>query len=119
MSLVPITLVESSSWNTFVDFDIAAFHALVRMLKRTLRQLNESVLAHILMRDLSQLDLVSGRKFIWPIQEDGKRDTVLPSCTVPRICMGVVAKFFLTYYVPPSTSGPSPTVCDIRRAKFQ
>lgn len=37
-------------WDSDVDFDLAAFHALVRALKRTLRQLVESALAHVLLQ---------------------------------------------------------------------
>ena len=39
-------------WDSDVDFDLAAFHALVRALKRTLRQLVEGALAHVLLKDL-------------------------------------------------------------------
>ena len=38
-------------WDSDVDFDLAAFHALVRALKRTLRQLVEASLAHVLLQD--------------------------------------------------------------------
>eukprot|EP00913_Durusdinium_trenchii_P014736 g13824.t1 len=38
-------------WDSDVDFDLAAFHALVRALKRTLRQLVEGALAHVLLPD--------------------------------------------------------------------
>ena len=53
-------------WDSDVDFDLAAFHTLVRALKRlldsklwkkdrpgTLRQLVEGALAHVLLKDLS------------------------------------------------------------------
>ena len=38
-------------WDSDVDFDLAAFHALVRALKRTLRQLVEASLAHVLLQE--------------------------------------------------------------------
>ena len=38
-------------WDSDVDFDLATFHALVRALKRTLRQLVEASLAHVLLQE--------------------------------------------------------------------
>merc|ERR1711972_627760 len=51
MSLVPMRL-KNDMWNADVDFDLAAFHSLVRILKRALRQLVEASLASILLKDL-------------------------------------------------------------------
>ena len=42
--------VRNIMWDSDVDFDLAAFHALVRALKRTLRQLVEGALAHVLLQ---------------------------------------------------------------------
>ncbi|CAE7623204.1 unnamed protein product, partial [Symbiodinium microadriaticum] len=53
MSLVPMRL-KNVMWDSDVDFDLAAFHALVRILKRSLRQLVEGALANILLKDLSK-----------------------------------------------------------------
>ena len=43
-------LLRNIMWDSDVDFDLAAFHALVRALKRTLRQLVEGALAHVLLQ---------------------------------------------------------------------
>merc|ERR1719191_2558205 len=57
MSLVPMKL-KHDMWNADVDFDLAAFHSLVRVLKRTLRQLVEASLASILLQDLDRVKLL-------------------------------------------------------------
>merc|ERR1719197_2079025 len=57
MSLVPMRL-RCDMWNADVNFDLAAFHSLVRILKRSLRQLTEASLASILMKDLQQVKLL-------------------------------------------------------------
>merc|ERR1712098_446940 len=57
MSLVPMRL-RSDMWNSDVDFDLAAFHCQVRLLKRSLRQLSESCLSFLLLEDLSRMQLV-------------------------------------------------------------
>merc|ERR1712166_1601270 len=54
MSLVPMKL-RNDMWNADVEFDLAAFHSLVRILKRTLRQVVEASLASVLLKDLSRL----------------------------------------------------------------
>ena len=43
-------LLRNIMWDSDVDFDLATFHALVRALKRTLRQLVEGALAHVLLQ---------------------------------------------------------------------
>merc|ERR1711972_1005205 len=57
MSLVPMRL-KSDMWNADVDFDLAAFHSLVRVLKRALRQLTEASLASVLLKDLTLVKLL-------------------------------------------------------------
>merc|ERR1712100_86556 len=57
MSLVPMKL-KNDMWNADVDFDLAAFHSLVRILKRALRQLTEASLASILLTDLKRVKLL-------------------------------------------------------------
>merc|ERR1711971_570865 len=57
MSLVPMRL-KVDMWNADVNFDLAAFHAMVRVLKRSLRQLTEASLASILMKDLTRVKLL-------------------------------------------------------------
>merc|ERR1719480_695075 len=57
MSLVPMRL-RNDMWNADVDFDLAAFHSLVRILKRALRQLVEASLTSILLKDLKRVKLL-------------------------------------------------------------
>merc|ERR1719150_330526 len=57
MSLVPMKL-KNDMWNADVDFDLAAFHSLLRILKRALRQLTEASLTSILLKDLSRVKLL-------------------------------------------------------------
>merc|ERR1712190_562819 len=70
MSLVPMKL-KSDMWNADVDFDLAAFHSLVRILKRALRQLVEASLASILLKDLQRVKLLpNGFMCTSPKKED-------------------------------------------------
>ncbi|CAJ1416587.1 unnamed protein product [Effrenium voratum] len=98
MSLVPMRL-RTVMWDSDVDFDLAAFHALVRALKRSLRQLVEGALAHVLLRDLSKVRILprgfmctSPLKDAWPAIP-----AELPAFMLPRACMGIVVKYFLEY----------------------
>merc|ERR1712113_237925 len=73
MSLVPMKL-RNDMWNADVDFDLAAFHSLVRILKRALRQLVEASLASVLLRDLPLVKLLSpGYMCTFPLKEDHMR----------------------------------------------
>eukprot|EP00930_Biecheleria_cincta_P050595 TRINITY_DN3578_c0_g1_i1.p1 TRINITY_DN3578_c0_g1~~TRINITY_DN3578_c0_g1_i1.p1 ORF type:complete len:758 (-),score=151.08 TRINITY_DN3578_c0_g1_i1:402-2675(-) len=99
MSLVPMRL-RNDMWDADVDFDLAAFHALVRMLKRTLRQLVEGAVANVLLRDLARAKLLpAGFMCSTPTAKEGYPNTPaeLPSFMLPRACMGIVAKYFLSY----------------------
>jgi len=98
MSLVPMRL-KVDMWNADVNFDLAAFHALVRILKRALRQLTEASLASILMEDLSLVKLLPpGFLCASPASRDHlQTHALLPTFMLPRACMGIVANFFLTY----------------------
>lgn len=98
MSLVPMKL-KNDMWNADVDFDLAAFHSLVRILKRTLRQLVEASLASILLKDLTKAKLLpSGFMCASPKKEDHlQTPAVLPTFMLPRACMGIVVRHFLEY----------------------
>lgn len=98
MSLVPMKL-KNDMWNADVEFDLAAFHSLVRILKRSLRQLVEASLASILLKDLSKTKLLP-RDFMCasPKREDHMQTPALvPTFMLPRACMGIVVRFFLEY----------------------
>merc|ERR1719210_2077859 len=98
MSLVPMKL-KSDMWNADVDFDLAAFHSLVRILERALRQLVEASLASILLKDLSRVKtLPAGFMCGSPKKEDHlQTPAVLPTFMLPRACMGIVVRYFLEY----------------------
>lgn len=98
MSLVPMRL-RVDMWNADVTFDLAAFHSMVRILKRSLRQLTEASLASILMKDLQQVKLLPpGFVCASPTTKDHlQTPALLPTFMLPRACMGIVAGFFLDY----------------------
>eukprot|EP00930_Biecheleria_cincta_P050597 TRINITY_DN3578_c0_g3_i1.p1 TRINITY_DN3578_c0_g3~~TRINITY_DN3578_c0_g3_i1.p1 ORF type:complete len:759 (-),score=134.44 TRINITY_DN3578_c0_g3_i1:56-2332(-) len=99
MSLVPMRL-RNVMWDADVDFDLAAFHALVRALKRTLRQLVEGAVVNILLKDLSRVKLLPrGFMCASPTSKETYPATPadLPTFMLPRACMGIVVKFFLEY----------------------
>lgn len=102
MSLLPMKL-KLDMWNADVNFDLAAFHSLVRILKRSLRHLTEAALASVLLEDLSQVKLLpAGFLCATPKSNDHLQShALLPSFMLPRSCMGIVANFFLTYEGPP------------------
>merc|ERR1719382_1839716 len=93
MSLVPMKL-KNDMWNADVDFDLAAFHSLVRILKRALRQLVEASLTSILLKDLKRVKLLpSGFMCASPKKEDHlQTPAVLPTFMLPRACMGIVIR---------------------------
>jgi hypothetical protein len=98
MSLVPMKL-KNDMWNADVNFDLAAFHSLVRILKRTLRQIVEASLASILLKDLHRVKLLpAGFMCASPKREDHMQTpAVLPTFALPRACMGIVVRYFLDY----------------------
>jgi len=98
MSLVPMKL-KNDMWNADVDFDLAAFHALVRILKRALRQLTEASLTSVLLKDLSLVKLLPpGSMCASPKKEDHMATSaIFPTFMLPRACMGIVVKDFLEY----------------------
>mmetsp|Transcript_28659 Transcript_28659/g.66073 ORF Transcript_28659/g.66073 Transcript_28659/m.66073 type:complete len:750 (+) Transcript_28659:129-2378(+) len=98
MSLVPMKL-RNDMWNADVDFDLAAFHSLVRVLKRALRQLVEASLTSVLLKDLSRVKLLPpGFMCASPKKEDHlQTPALLPTFMLSRACMGIVVKFFLEY----------------------
>jgi len=98
MSLVPMKL-KNDMWNADVDFDLAAFHSLVRILKRALRQLVEASLASILLKDLSRVKILPAGFMCASPKKENHLETpaVLPTFMLPRACMGIVVRFFLEY----------------------
>jgi len=98
MSLVPMKL-KNDMWNADVDFDLAAFHSLVRILKRALRQLVEASLASILLKDLSRVKILPPGFMCASPKKENHLETpaVLPTFMLPRACMGIVVRFFLEY----------------------
>jgi len=98
MSLVPMKL-RNDMWNADVDFDLAAFHSLIRVLKRALRQLVEASLGSLLLKDVSRVKVLPpGFMCSTPKKEDHLQSfSVLPTFMLPRACMGIVVRFFLDY----------------------
>jgi hypothetical protein len=98
MSLVPMKL-KNDMWNADVNFDLAAFHSLVRILKRTLRQLVEASLVSVLLKDLAKVKLLPpGFMCASPKKDDHlMTPAILPTFMLPRACMGIVVRHFLTY----------------------
>jgi len=98
MSLVPMKL-KNDMWNADVDFDLAAFHSLVRILKRALRQLVEASLASVLLKDLRRARLLPwGFMCASPKKEDHlQTPALIPTFMLPRACMGIVVRHFLEY----------------------
>lgn len=103
MSLVPMKL-RNDMWNADVEFDLAAFHSLVRILKRALRQLVQASLASLLLKDLQRVKMLPpGFMCATPKREDHlQTPAMLPTFMLPRACMGIVALFFLKYTGDPS-----------------
>ncbi|CAK9006148.1 unnamed protein product [Durusdinium trenchii] len=98
MSLVPMRL-KNVMWDSDVDFDLAAFHALVRALKRTLRQLVEGALAHVLLPDLQRVKILpKGFMSATPLKDSYPNTPAeLPTFMLPRACMGILVRYFLEY----------------------
>jgi len=106
MSLVPMNLKGDEMWNADVDFDLTAFHSLVRILKRALRQLVEASLASVLLKEGLTLWRLLPPGFMCasgtPARDDAHRSpAVLPTFMLPRACMGIVVRYFLKYTGPP------------------
>eukprot|EP00429_Kryptoperidinium_foliaceum_P043937 CAMPEP_0176111884 /NCGR_PEP_ID=MMETSP0120_2-20121206/56186_1 /TAXON_ID=160619 /ORGANISM="Kryptoperidinium foliaceum, Strain CCMP 1326" /LENGTH=777 /DNA_ID=CAMNT_0017446105 /DNA_START=67 /DNA_END=2400 /DNA_ORIENTATION=+ len=99
MSLVPMKLKTTEMWNADVDFDLAAFHSVVRIVKRTLRQLVEASLCSALLLDLERVKLLPGELMCASPKKEDHMQTpaVLPTFMLPRTCMGIVVRHFLEY----------------------
>uniref|UniRef100_A0A7S1AHB7 XPG N-terminal domain-containing protein n=1 Tax=Noctiluca scintillans TaxID=2966 RepID=A0A7S1AHB7_NOCSC len=104
MSLVPMRL-RNDMWNADVDFDLAAFHSLIRVLKRALRQLVEASLTSILLKDLKRVKLLPPGFMCASPKKDDHMQTpaMLPTFMLPRACMGIVVRFFLDYTGDPAS----------------
>jgi hypothetical protein len=104
LSLVPMKL-KNDLWSAKVDFDLAAFHCLVRALNRSLRLVVEGSIANVLLRDpkLTKLIPTTSQTPNGPVPSEKIAGTVpsnvssLPSFMLPRACLGIVAKYMLEY----------------------
>jgi len=97
-SLVPMRL-QNSRWDANVSFDLTAFHSLVRVLNRALRQLTEAVLCSLLLGDVSKAKLLPpGFMCASPTGSDQFSTVAMfPVFMLPRACMGIVCLYFLNY----------------------
>jgi hypothetical protein len=98
-SLVPMRL-RNARWNADVVFDLTAFHSLVRVLKRSLRQLTEASLASVLLKDMTKARLLPlGFMCSSPDKSNDHMNTasLFPVFMLPRACMGIVSLYFLNY----------------------
>jgi len=87
----------NSMWDAHVDFDLAAFHSHVRILKRTLRELTEASLCNILMQDFSKVNGLPANLLNPSDNSDADGpEAMLPTFMLPRTCMGVVWKHVLS-----------------------
>lgn len=94
VSLVPMKL-RTEMWNANVDFDLAAFHSIVRILKRTLRQVAEACVTSVFLTDLSKVSLLPAG--VVNTSTETPETSQFPSFTVSRSCMGIVMRYFLGY----------------------
>jgi len=112
MSLIPMKL-RNDLWSAKVDFDLAAFHCLVRAMNRSMRLIVEACVTNVLVRDISKAKLIPKNSqspndpvpseiLANPASISGT--SVLPSFMLPRACMGIVMKYFLDY---PGNAGGS------------
>merc|ERR1712083_10834 len=97
--------LKNGMWNADVMFDLAAFHSLVRILKRSLRQLVEGNLTSLLLQNLHLVKLLPlGFMCASPKKDDHMQmPAVLPTFMLPRACMGIVAAHFLNYNREPAS----------------
>jgi hypothetical protein len=102
VSLYPMKL-KSDMWNAEVDFDLAAFHSMVRDLKRSLKQLIEACLAYLLLEDVKRVKLVPPDAMAAQRESSKAPPTALfPTFTVTRCCTGIVLKHILSNKIPDS-----------------
>lgn len=95
VSLIPMQLNNSDLWLAPVDFDLAAFHSIVKVMKKTFRHLSEACVANLLLKDLRLLHTV-------PASELSLDTPRFPVFMIPRNCMGIVFKHFLEFRYDPS-----------------
>lgn len=96
LSLVPMPLAPQM-WDAHVDFDLAAFASLVRILKRTLREMTEASLCNLLFQNMAYVEKLSQHLFNPADQMGETSQSMLPTFSIPRTCMGVVWKHILTW----------------------
>ena len=96
LSLVPMTL-RNDLWSAKVDFDLAAFHCLVRSLNRSLRLVVEACVANQVLSEPAKAKLITPQTFQFGAAESANTTSSLPALMLPRACLGIVAKFMLEY----------------------
>jgi hypothetical protein len=93
--------LKSDMWNAEVDFDLAAFHSMVRDLKRSLKQLIEACLAYLLLEDVKRVKMVPPDAMAAQRESSKAPPTALfPTFTVTRCCTGIVLKHILSNKIP-------------------
>lgn len=97
-SLCQMQLKSTGMWGTEVEFDLAAFHSTVKILKRSLRQLTEACLSNLLLKDVSKVQILPKHYF-------NPQDPLIPCFFLPRNCMGIIIKYFLEYMDPEDHTG--------------
>lgn len=124
ISLVSLRL-RNDMWNAEVDFDLAAFHSMIRILKRSLRQLTESSLSALLLTKVDSYLCLPADTFItspekrqkgvnpatsmapWKLPEAVSHPgphgfaCLVPAFPVPRACLGILVGYLLRYRGPP------------------
>ena len=104
LSLVPMKL-KNDLWSAKVDFDLAAFHCLVRALNRSLRLVVEACVGNVLLKDVKQTKLVPANSQYpnGPVPSEQLATATappassLPAFMLPRACLGIVTKFMMDY----------------------
>jgi hypothetical protein len=105
ISLVPMKL-KNDLWSAKVDFDLAAFHCLVRAMNRSMRLIVEACVANHVVSDVkrSGLLLKNSQAPNGPVPSEILASTsantptsILPSFMLPRACLGILVKYFLDY----------------------
>eukprot|EP00918_Siedleckia_nematoides_P105280 GHVU01229911.1.p2 GENE.GHVU01229911.1~~GHVU01229911.1.p2 ORF type:complete len:387 (+),score=61.29 GHVU01229911.1:2034-3194(+) len=95
-SLVPMQLKGNDFWGADVDFDLAAFHCLLKVLKRSLRQITEASIGSLLLHDVSKIKLVP-QAYMNPTAPS------VPCFMLPRNCLGIVFKHVLESELEPES----------------
>lgn len=90
VSLVAMQLTRGALWHAAIDFDLAAYHSCVKLLKKTLRHLSEACLVSELLPNVSTASII-------PTSALAPFNGSLPTFLPPRNCLGIVMKYFLEW----------------------